>query len=481
MSKYTVSPAFDKNQVFLLQKSELEKRLDPSWYVYLKSIKDLKHKKTALKKLLLENPQYGANEIGIERTDNSEPRYVRITDINEFGELANELGKTASVIEEKYFLKENDLLLARSGNTVGKSYLHKDVGYNCFFAGYMIRFKIDASQVIPEYVFAYTQTDFYKRWTKAIQRTTGQPNINAEEYKSLEIPLPNIAIQGKVVKIYFDFLEQKKRNEAAAEKLLASIDDYLLKELGITPPEPLENILKNRMFMTTYLQLTGSRYDPFFYKKYFVELEKCLNSGTYKLVKLSFVCNLLNGFAFKSSDYIESSKTLNIRMSNIRPNNNFDPDYNLKYLPDEYAELYKEFLLKDGDVIIAMTDMAAEPKILGVPTIISNSNGRKLLLNQRVGKLYDFNTKVINVEYLKEVLGSRLIREYYNKMGARGVQINISSEQILSAKIPVPPLQKQKEIVDHITSIRQQAQQFKEKTKEALSKASQEIEKILLA
>ncbi len=120
------------NRMYILQKSELEKRWDPSWYVYLQSIQGFKYKKVELKHLLIENPQYGANEIGISRETNTEPRYIRITDINEFGELENVLGKTAENIEEKYFLQENDLLLARSGNTVGKSYLYKKMAYECF-------------------------------------------------------------------------------------------------------------------------------------------------------------------------------------------------------------------------------------------------------------------------------------------------------------------------------------------------------------
>jgi restriction endonuclease S subunit len=65
-------------------------------------------------------------------------------------------------------------------------------------------------------------------------------------------------------------------------------------------------------------------------------------------------------------------------------------------------------------------------------------------------------------------------------MGARGVQINISSEQILSALIPVPPIEKQQEIANHITQIRQQAQALKDKTKLALQKANEEIENLLL-
>ena len=87
MSSYTISKKLNPKKVFILQKSELEKRFDPSWYVYLKSIEGFKQKSIPLKELLISNPQYGANEIGIERNSVSEPRYIRITDINEFGEF----------------------------------------------------------------------------------------------------------------------------------------------------------------------------------------------------------------------------------------------------------------------------------------------------------------------------------------------------------------------------------------------------------
>lgn len=339
---------------------------------------------------------------------------------------------------------------------------------------------LDSKKVSNEYLANFLRTTLVVNQTKYLMSGNTLPRLQTEDIESLLIPILSKTDEEKVNALMKKVFEQKQKNEAEAEKLLSSIDDYLLKELGITLPIPVENSLQNRMFIATYKQLSGNRYDPFDFKRYFVELEKSLNKSKYKLIKLSSVCNLQNGYAFKSSDYIEFSETLNVRMSNIRPNNVFDPDYNPRYLPNEYAETYKEFLLNDGDVIIAMTDMAGDPKILGVPTIISNSNDRKLLLNQRVGKLFDFNTSIINVGYLKEILGARMVKEYYNKMGARGVQINISSEQILSAKIPIPPLDKQKEIAKHITDIRQQAQQLKEKTKGLLKKASEEIEEILL-
>src|SRR5690554_7923483 len=89
-----------------------------------------------------------------------------------------------------------------------------------------------------------------------------------------------------------------------------------------------------------------------------------------KLVKLSTVCDLQNGFAFKSQDYIEFSNTVSLRMSNIRPNGRFDNSYNLRYLPDDYKNKYSNYLLENGDLVIAMTDLANDPKILGIPTLV---------------------------------------------------------------------------------------------------------------
>ena len=138
---------------------------------------------------------------------------------------------------------------------------------------------------------------------------------------------------------------------------------------------------------------------------------------------LGDVCDLQNGFAFSSKDYVEYSNTLNIRMSNIRPNGNFDEMHNIKYLPDNYAELYKDFILNDGDLIIAMTDMAGDPKILGVPTVVKHQNSSQVfLMNQRVGRLFNI-AKNINISFLKYLLISPSIQNVYKSKGKGGVQL----------------------------------------------------------
>ncbi|ENL6369483.1 N-6 DNA methylase [Campylobacter coli] len=184
------------------------------------------------------------------------------------------------------------------------------------------------------------------------------------------------------------------------------------------------------------------------------ELNPFKNSK-YELVRLGEVCDLFNGYAFKKTDYVEKSNTLLIRMGNIRPNGEFDAEHKIQYLPDNFNNKYKDYLLNDGDVIIAMTDMGNAMNILGVPTIVKNKNNRNFLLNQRVGKLFNFSEKII-VQYLKYALLSNEVKKQFKLQGYGGLQINLGKTQILSTKIPLPPLEIQKQIVAECEKVEEQ-------------------------
>ena len=383
-------------------------------------------------------------------------------------------------LSKRRVIKPNigDVLVVRSGVNAGDtSVIEHDLNNAIIGADTLLC--VCKKEVLPKFLQVYFWTSLGKN--QMVRYVTGATNrhLNSENLRNVLVPNVDLEIQKHIVTIFESAYTQKQQKEAEAKELLASIDTYLLNELGIVLPEKEES-LDSRIFEVMYSEISSDRHDPFFYTKYFINIEKSLLAGEYKIIRLSNLCKLQNGYAFKSSDYIEYSDTLNARMSNIRPNNEFDINYNPKYLPNEFAKTYKSFILKDGDIIIAMTDMASDPKILGVPTVISNAKDKTLLLNQRVGKLFDFKKEIVNMEYLKEILSSKLIKEYYNKMGARGVQINISAEQILSAKIPLPPMDKQKEIAEHILSIRKQAQQLQTVALEILAAAKEEVERMIL-
>jgi type I restriction enzyme S subunit len=165
-----------------------------------------------LKDLCIGKPEYGANTSAVDKTERL-PRYIRITDITEDGKL---LDSTWQSIErrfaENYMLKEGDFLFARSGATVGKTYLHKKKEGECAFAGYLIRFKLNPTVFSPDFLFHFTHSQNYYNWVKGMLRAGAQPNINAKEYSNMKVPSPPIKEQKRIVAI------------------LNSIDDELEKE-----------------------------------------------------------------------------------------------------------------------------------------------------------------------------------------------------------------------------------------------------------
>ena len=212
--------------------------------------------------LLRRRPQYGANERGIDRENADEIRYIRITDVDSVGRLVPGLGATAETIDDRYLLNDGDILLARSGNTAGKSYMYSMKDGPAIFAGYMIRFCFDPAKIIPAFAFIYTQLPVYDLWVQATRRLTGQPNVNAEEYRSLTIPVPPETVQAQIVANYSKAMEAYNSRLAQAAALLGSIDDFLLSELGISLPPEADNTLENRTFHVSAHDLGGWRFDP---------------------------------------------------------------------------------------------------------------------------------------------------------------------------------------------------------------------------
>lgn len=142
--------------------------------------------------IIIGKPQYGANVKS--KNEISETRYIRITDINEDGTLNDEI-VSPEMVEEKYLLNEGDFLIARSGNTVGKTFLYKNDYGKCLYAGYLIKFNLDTQKVLPEYILYYTKSSIYKNWINSNQRISGQPNINGQEYLQSPFIVPPLSKQ----------------------------------------------------------------------------------------------------------------------------------------------------------------------------------------------------------------------------------------------------------------------------------------------
>lgn len=163
------------------------------------------HQVMKLKYLLSSPMQYGANESGSINNDNA-VRYIRITDITNDGKLkdADKLYLPIN-IAKPYLLRDKNILFARSGGTVGKSFLYKSEYGLCAFAGYLIKAECDETKLLPEYLMYYTQSSLYEYWKNMIFIQATIQNIGANKYSNMEIPLPNIKQQKEIV----EFLDIK--------------------------------------------------------------------------------------------------------------------------------------------------------------------------------------------------------------------------------------------------------------------------------
>ena len=462
---YQVPQHIDNNKVFIINRSEIKGRLDPKMALYNRKVQNWSYPKARLKDLLLSKPQYGAAESGINRTDIKSPRYIRITDIDEYGLIShNDLGATANNIEDQYILHNYDLLIARSGATVGKAYIHKGCPYTCFFAGYLIRFVINPLKAMPDYVFAFTQTNTYKEWVNAIQRPSGQPNINAEEYQSLEIPLPPQNIQNEIVSIIQTAYSKKLRKELEAQQLLDSIDTYLLDELGVSLPE-VRNELKDRVFLLNRSELEG-RFDPTVYK------------DGIKLISSKWDNEKLSKVAFVNPNGAYKGKTADTPISFV-PMEVIDETFSeittMGETTIEQASGFTKF--REGDLLWAKITPCMQNGKSAIAKNLTNGLGcgstEFFILRPKDERLV--------IEYLHVILHMKCVREtamlYFG--GSAGQQ-RVPASFLENFNIPLPPKEKQIEIANHVYELRQKAKTLQEEGKRILESAKQEVERMIM-
>ena len=156
--------------------------------------------KVEVKKLIdvvLSSGQYGSNTSATDYQE-GKPRYIRITDINDDGSLNDDI-KTAEVIEDKYRLIPGDIVFARTGATVGKTYMH-ETG-NAIYAGYLIMYQMNESKMKPAFMKAFTHSKTYYNWVANSQKVGAQPNISAAQYDNMPVLVPQIEKQEEFLAI----------------------------------------------------------------------------------------------------------------------------------------------------------------------------------------------------------------------------------------------------------------------------------------
>lgn len=179
-----------------------------------------------LKFLINKNAQYGANCEPEPDETKFDYRYVRITDIDDDASLKDNIVYLCKEDAKGFVLKEGDILFARSGATVGKTYLYDSSDGDCCFAGYLIRYVPNKLLLNPKYLLYFSFSKSYTEWIKIVSTQATIQNVSADKYDNLIISLPDVDEQNKIVSFLDDKITNINKTISKIQENINLLEEY---------------------------------------------------------------------------------------------------------------------------------------------------------------------------------------------------------------------------------------------------------------
>ena len=466
---YQVPHYIDNNKVFIVQRSEIEGRLEPEFY--RPSIADLE-------KIIRGKSSHKLRDYALSVSGGATPKktegdkyyadketgvpFLRVQNLNTDGTLSFDdclyINKeTHEGMLSRSQVSEGDLLVKITG--VGRMAI-ASVAPEGFIGNtnqHMVVIKT-GNKEISKYLARYLNLDIIEKI--ASRHSTGgtRPALDYPSVKNLPI----------IERIDFSpidrAIELKKQKEYEAQQLLDSIDTYILNELGITLPG-IKTDLKSRLFIVNRSELE-ERLDPTVYKDGIK-----LNSSIFDNVKLSSVAFVNPTGTFKGKD-IETPISF-IPMESV--DEVYSEVSKLEITTIENASGFTKF--KEGDLLWAKITPCMQNGKSAIAKNLTNGLG--------CGSTEFFvmrsKDEQLAIEYLHVILHMKCVREtamlYFG--GSAGQQ-RVSSAFLESFNLPLPPKGKQIEIVNHVCAMRQRAKVLQEEGKTILENAKKEVEQMII-
>ena len=379
---------------------------------------------TSFGSLLSEKPEYGANASAEDFGGEGYVRYIRITDIDETGALIESNKKyLPSTVAKGYLLAENDLLIARTGNTVGKSLLFRSHMGECAFAGYLIRFRV-GNALDCNFASQTLRSDAYWAWVKSSSKVGAQPNINSQQYQSLMLPFPPLPEQQKIAAIL----------TAVDDKL-----DVIARQITVI------QTLKQGLMQTLFSRGVGIQdaagcwvAHTEFKDSELGEIPK--GWGVQPLGALAE--SITVGIATSTTEhYVENGVPL-IRNQNIKEDF-LDMSDLLKVSP-EFDQKNKRKRVMEGDILTVRTGYP------GVSCVVPEGLGHLQTFTTLITRL---NRKLIDPNFASRYFNSPQGKGLMLHQAAGGAQQNINAGNLKKLLVSVPPLVEQEQIAEILGAV----------------------------
>ena len=400
---------------------------------------------------LSESIQYGYNAPAKEK---GRIKMVRISDIQN-GKIVWETTPYCDIEEQNidaYKLKINDILFARTGGTVGKSYLVSEEPQEAIYAGYLIRTRY-SSHLSPRYLKMFMDSSLYWEQLKDGTIATAQPNCNGQKLAKMILPLPPLAEQHRIVAKIEELLpkveeygkaqdELNKLNEELPERLKKSILQEAI-EGRLVPQDPNDepaSILLDRIRKEKEILVKEGKLKKSVLKEIpFSEDEEPFDiPDSWEWCKLGWIGDWGAGAtpAKGNPDFYNNGTIPWLRTGEL--NNGFVYDSEIKVTPKALKKCSLR-MCEIGDVLIAMYGAT-----IGKVAIA----GIQLTTNQACCACTPYG--IYNKFLLYYLMASK---KTFTEMGEGGAQPNISREKIVAFPFALPPLAEQHRIVAKIEEL----------------------------
>ncbi len=362
---------------------------------------------------------YGINAAAVEYSSNL-PTYLRITDISPEGNFIDIDKKSVdSPQSNNFILEDNDIVFARTGASVGKSYIHKKEDGKLVFAGFLIRFRTVSEVLSPKYLSYYVQTNKYWNWVKVNSMRSGQPGINSKEYCDMPLPIPPYPEQQKIATI------------------LSTWDSVIAKQEQL--------IIAKQEFKKGLMQLllTG--------KKRFEGFE-----GKWETPVINTVFDFLNTNSLSRNqlNYDDDEGVYNIHYGDIHATYE-DSILNFEY-ENKVPKINKDVLLsknvdylKSGDLIIA--DASEDYEGIGEAIELANVNERKVVSGLHTFAFRDKTNKTAE-GFRSYIFRNPVVKKTLKTIATGSKVYGISKGNIQKFRIVLPTLPEQQKIASVLSA-----------------------------
>ncbi len=423
---------------------------------------------------ILVSTQYGLNAAA---NDSGQHKFLRISDIKE-GEVNWDSVPFCDCKDEKtYKLFKNDILVARTGGTTGKSFLIKSPPSNAVFAGYLIRLRAK-EDISPELIYEFLNSYAYWSQISEMKMGSAQPNVNAQKLKKLKIPLAPKRVLEQVSNLLLGKQSNLPELESLIEKgmlgyntsqnvtnlfveqkdIILNLGQSILQEAvegrltaGWRASNPniedastlLKRIHEEKVQLIKDKKIKKEKALPPISKD---EIPYDLPEG-WVWCRLGTVTDIIAGASFKSGDFNETGGVKCIKITNAGVRNFVETD---DFLPKGFDELYPNYLIKEGDLILALTRPYIKDglKISICPRTYNNS-----LLNQRVASIRSLTNKIYHPYIFSFIQSPKVLNYYKSKFDGKSQQPNMKMGDITNLLISLPPIEEQKAIVNKVNAL----------------------------